>query len=65
MKTVWLVVRHWAGGKRETVAGFFSEANAREAAGKMVGKDGALISLETVNVQDATETPEGKDVNAA
>jgi hypothetical protein len=53
MKEIWLVVRHWPGGRRETTAAFLNEGNAREAAGRMVGSDGAMVALETVNVQDA------------
>jgi hypothetical protein len=47
---VWIVVKYWPGGKRETIEGYFSEEGARQAAGRLVGKDGAMVALETVLV---------------
>lgn len=47
---IWVVVKYWPGGKRETIAAFFDEEKARFRAGQEVGRDGGLIALETFNV---------------
>lgn len=47
--TIWLVVRYWPGGKRENIAAFSKEEDARWCAHKEVGKDG-LICLETIEL---------------
>jgi hypothetical protein len=49
---VWVVYKQWPTNKVERVAAFFQESNAREFAAKLVGKDGALIGLETITVHD-------------
>lgn len=52
MKQIWAVVRYWPGGKQEVLAGFLSEEAARAAAGREAGKDGALIALITIPIED-------------
>jgi len=52
MKTVWMVVRYWPGGKREVVRAYFDEGLARYEAGRAVGTDG-MIALESIAVVGA------------
>jgi hypothetical protein len=47
---IWIVVKYWPGGKRENAAAFTTEESARIYAGRLVGQDGALIALETVEL---------------
>lgn len=49
MTTVWIVVRYWPGGRRESVAAFFNEENARFRAGQEAGGD-TMIALERIEV---------------
>lgn len=50
---VWVVYKQWPTGKIDRVAAYFTEALARAHAGDLVGKDQALIGLETIDVMDA------------
>ncbi len=55
---IWVVVKYWAGGKRENVAAYTTEDNARLYAGRIVGSpDGGLIALETIDV-DKPDLPQ-------
>jgi len=49
---LWVVYKRYETGKIERVAAFMSEKRARERAAELVGKDGALIGLETIPVED-------------
>jgi hypothetical protein len=49
---MWVVYKRYETGKIERVAAFFSEKNARQRAATLVGKDAALIGLETIAVED-------------
>lgn len=53
---IWIVVKYWQGGKRENYGAYSEENNAREIAGKIIGQDGALIALETIDL-DGTPEP--------
>jgi hypothetical protein len=53
--TIWIVVKYWPGGRRENAAAYTSEENARYYAGRIVGQDGALIALETIEVNKTDE----------
>lgn len=55
---LWIVYKRYETGKIERVAAYFSEENARARAAKLVGKDGALIGLETIDVFDEPALPE-------
>jgi hypothetical protein len=51
---LWIVCKHWTGGRVDRVAAYFSEALARTHAGELVGKeDRVLIGLECFPVKDA------------
>lgn len=50
---IWIVYKQWPTGKIERVVAYFSESLARAHAGSLVGKDNALIGLETIDVNDA------------
>lgn len=50
---LWVVYKRWPTGKIERVAAYFTESLARAHAGDLVGKDQALIGLETIDVKDA------------
>jgi hypothetical protein len=52
VKPIWIVVQQWPGGKERMVAAYLSEENARAAAGRQVGKDGALVALYNVLLED-------------
>ena len=52
MATIYIVVQQWPGGARNMVSAWLSEDAARLEASKWVGKDGALINLETVGLED-------------
>jgi hypothetical protein len=55
---VWVIYKQWPTGKVERVAAYFHEGLARSHAGTLVGMDGALIGLETIDVLDqAPEHP--------
>ncbi len=50
---VWVVVKQYPGGLREQVAAWFSEKLARANAGHIVGRDNALVTLESIEIKDA------------
>lgn len=51
---LWIVCKHWTGGRVDRVAAYFSEKLARAHAGELVGKeDRVLIGLEFFPVKDA------------
>lgn len=49
---LWIVYKKYETGKVERVAAYFSEEGARKRASELVGKDGALIGLEMIPVND-------------
>jgi hypothetical protein len=52
---MWVVYKKFETGKVERVAAFFNENAARKRAAELVGKDSALIGLETIPVEDRPE----------
>ena len=56
---VFIVVRQWAGGRRDLLKAFRSEAAARKFAGENIGKDDpqnlSAVSLQTVSYDDTLE----------
>lgn len=52
MMNVWIVYKQFETGKIERVAAFLSEESARKRAADLVGKDRALIGLETIPVEE-------------
>jgi hypothetical protein len=49
---LWVVYKQWPTNKIDRVAAYFTESLARAHAGELVGKDQALIGLETIDVKD-------------
>ena len=49
---IWIVKGNWPGGLTTSLGAFSDEEKARYFAGRQVGKDKGLISLETIEVDD-------------
>ena len=55
MRTVWIVVKQWPGGKIEPVGAYVDEEKARYAAAQLIGREENWIVLWTAPLHDDVE----------